>query len=65
MYRLRSGVPIEFFSKRTGLSTDSINRQIVDLQRKGLLEKESESCASDLGYRFLTAYYSISPELTN
>ena len=54
--RLRSGVPIEFFSKRTGLSADSINGQIVDLQRKGLLKKEGANlCASDLGYRFLNS----------
>lgn len=54
--RLRSGVPIEFFSKRTGLSADTIKGQIVDLQRKGLLEKEGANlCASDLGYRFLNS----------
>ena len=54
--RLKSGVPIEFFSKRTGLSSDIINQKITDLQCKGLLEKDSAYYqASELGYRFLNS----------
>ena len=28
--RLKAGVPVGFFSRRTGLSTDVINQQVVD-----------------------------------
>lgn len=54
--RLRSGVPVDFFPKRTGLGTDVINNKIVDLKRKGLLEQDGANFqTSELGYRFLNS----------
>lgn len=54
--RLKAGVPVTFFSKRTGLSTDVINQQVADLRRKGLMKEDlSTLCASELGYKFLNS----------
>jgi putative oxygen-independent coproporphyrinogen III oxidase len=52
--RLVDGVPVEYFSPRTGLVLSSIETQISDLQRKGLIEIDnSRYRATKLGYQFL------------
>lgn len=54
--RLKAGVPVAFFSRRTGLSTDVINQQVLDLRRKGLMKEDhSTLSASELGYKFLNS----------
>jgi len=52
--RLVDGVPVEYFSPRTGLVLSSIETQISDLQRKGLIETDdSRYRTTKLGYQFL------------
>jgi len=52
--RLVDGVPVEYFSPRTGLALSSIETQINDLQRKGLIEiDDSRYRTTKLGYQFL------------
>lgn len=54
--RLKSGVPVDFFTERTGLSTDIISKKILKLQKQGLLQKvDARYCTSELGYRFLNS----------
>lgn len=54
--RLKSGVPVDFFTERTGLSTDIISKKILKLQNQGLLQKvDARYCTSELGYRFLNS----------
>ena len=52
--RLVDGVPVEYFSPPTGLALFSIETQISDLQRKGLMEMDnSRYRTTKLGYQFL------------
>ncbi len=52
--RLVDGVPVEYFSPRTGLALSGIETQISDLQRKGLMEMDdSRYRTTKLGYQFL------------
>ncbi len=52
--RLRGGVPTEYFAARTGLEAASIDSQVYDLQRQGLMEPDSEKYSTTaLGYQFL------------
>lgn len=52
--RLTHGVPIEGFSKRTGLSLDVIQTQLEKAVNANLLMPFSQTlCATKLGYRFL------------
>ncbi len=52
--RLVNGVPVEYFSPRTGLALSGIETQISDLQRKGLMEMDdSRYRTTKLGYQFL------------
>ena len=52
--RLVDGVPVEYFSPRTGLALSGIETQISDLQRKGLIETDdSRYRTTKLGYQFL------------
>ena len=52
--RLVDGVPVEYFSPRTGLVLSSIETQISHLQRKGLIETDdSRYRTTKLGYQFL------------
>lgn len=54
--RLKSGVPADFFTERTGLNTKIISKKILKLQDQGLLQTvNSRYCTSELGYRFLNS----------
>ena len=54
--RLKDGVPAAYFSPRTGISTSAIDKQIKDLQRKGLIEIGTDRyTTTKLGYQFLNS----------
>ena len=54
--RLKQGVPIKYFSQRTGLPTTVIQSTIGRLQSAGLMEPDPDHfCTTDLGYRFLNS----------
>lgn len=52
--RLKNGVATEYFIPRTGLDMLSVATQVADLQRKGLMEPDSDRYkTTHLGYQFL------------
>lgn len=52
--RLKDGVATEYFIPRTGLDKLSVATQVADLQRKGLMEPDSDRYkTTHLGYQFL------------
>lgn len=52
--RLKNGVATEYFIPRTGLDKLSVATQVADLQRKGLMEPDSDRYkTTHLGYQFL------------
>ena len=54
--RLKNGVPIDYFEKRTGLTYEEIEQKLLDLQSKGLIALDKKRLqTSELGYRFLNS----------
>ena len=54
--RLKNGVPIDYFEKRTGLTYEEIEQKLLDLQSKGLIAFNKKRLqTSELGYRFLNS----------
>lgn len=54
--RLTAGVPINYFSERTGLSLSIIQKMIDQLQQQGLLNQDSDRfCTSFKGMQFLNS----------
>ena len=54
--RLKNGVPIDYFEKRTGLTYEEIEQKLSDLQSKGLIALDKKRLqTSELGYRFLNS----------
>ena len=54
--RLKNGVPIDYFEKRTGCTYEEIEQKLLDLQREGLLALDKKRLqTSELGYRFLNS----------
>ncbi|MFT5116683.1 MAG: putative oxygen-independent coproporphyrinogen III oxidase [Kiritimatiellia bacterium] len=52
--RLTEGVPIDYFSQRTGLSVDSIKAPLQQLHQQGLLDAHTEKLTTtEFGQRFL------------
>ena len=52
--RLKNGVATEYFIPRTGLDKLSVATQVAELQRKGLMEPDSDRYkTTHLGYQFL------------
>ncbi len=52
--RLRDGIPIMYFPHRTGLPTSTVQTQVEELQRSGLMATDVDNYrATDLGYQFL------------
>lgn len=52
--RLHSGVPKQFFSERTGLSVETVQRALDKLQKLGLMEQESSNLTpTEKGHKFL------------
>lgn len=61
--RLREGVPVDYFSSRTGLALTQIQPTLDTLIKKGLLEHSGEYLkASPLGQRFLNTLLSYFDE---
>mgnify|MGYP005684073457 CR=1 FL=1 len=54
--RLKNGVPIDYFEKRTGRTYEEIEQKLLDLQSKGLIALDKKRLkTSELGYRFLNS----------
>ena len=54
--RLKNGVPIDYFEKRTGRTYEEIEQKLSDLQSKGLIALDKKRLqTSELGYRFLNS----------
>ena len=54
--RLKNGVPIDYFEKRTGRTYEEIEQKLLDLQSKGLIALDKGRLqTSELGYRFLNS----------
>lgn len=52
--RLRDGIPMAYFPKRTGLPMTTVQTQVEELQRDGLMTiDEHRYRATELGYQFL------------
>lgn len=52
--RLRDGIPMAYFPKRTGLPMTTVQTQVEELQRDGLMAiDEHRYRATELGYQFL------------
>lgn len=53
-FRLVDGVPVSFFSERTGLDISLVSDRLLEAKKKGFLEDDPlRFCASPLGFRFL------------
>ena len=58
--RLASGVPVNSFAERTGLSLGSVEAELNEAERRGLLERDHVSVRpTPLGLRFLTDLQTI------
>ena len=54
LYALMTGVPVEYFPQRTGLTLDAIATPLAEARERGLLSSDPEHLkASVLGRRFL------------
>ena len=54
--RLKNGVPIDYFEKRTGLTYEEIEQKLLDLQSQGLIALDKKRLqTSEFGYRFLNS----------
>lgn len=52
--RLNQGVPVDYFTQRTGLAINSVHKALHTLQQQGLLEKHTERLVTTkLGQQFL------------
>ena len=54
--RLKNGVPIDYFEKRTGCTYEEIEQKLLDLQSQGLIALDKKRLqTSEFGYRFLNS----------
>jgi len=54
--RLKNGVPIYYFEKRTGCTYEEIEQKLLDLQSQGLIALDKKRLqTSEFGYRFLNS----------
>ena len=52
--RLNNGVPKQYFSERTGISEDTIQRALDKLQKLGLIEQgNNHLIPTEKGHKFL------------
>lgn len=58
--RLTDGVPINSFLERTGVPLNTIEAELADAERRGLLQRDhTVICATSLGLRFLSDLQAI------
>jgi putative oxygen-independent coproporphyrinogen III oxidase len=54
--RLKQGIPRDYFAQRTGMDTTHIDKQVAELQKKGLMEySDQHYVTTQLGYQFLNS----------
>ena len=52
--RLKDGVPLKYFSERTGLHESHISKIIINLKKQGLMvDTQKRLLTTPLGFRFL------------